>query len=631
MKLLQRRPYAIATAIAALTLAATSHGAEELRELPAAVSPHLATAQLLNAAGGDESLPMSITLRLRHRDELEALLAAQHRPGSADYHRWLSPDEFAARFGAPQETYDALANWLRDRGFAVQTLASRTRIEFSGTVVQVQSAFSVRMNAYRHRGRRALANADPPLLPARFAADVESVRLNTFRLADPVVTVVGTNDTITALGPADAYTAYNVTPVLEQGIDGSGQTIAIAARSDFHTSDVTNFQQFFGVPVRAPVKVFPGRNPGVGAPNGVCAGISNPNDRSNCIFGEQVEVLLDVEWASAMAPGATVLVDISSSDIDVSLAHIVSKHSDAKIVSVSFGLCERLDPTVVQTLGPIYMQAASQGQTVLVAAGNNGADGCDDRKSAGVNGLGSFAEVTVVGGTQLDPGFDANGDATGRVSEEVWNDVNGASGGGVSTLAAKPMYQRGPGVPDDGARDQPDVTLMASPTHVGYFMFAEGGLLLIGGTSAATPSWGGIVALANQANAAEGSGIINYALYALGAKQYAESGQAVFHDITVGDNSFDGVAGFAAGPGYDLASGLGTPDVAALVQALGPQECAGDCNADGMISTDELVAAVHIALGLTPLSRCESLDTDHNGRVTVNELVGATSRAVHGC
>src|SRR5262249_39543470 len=154
---------------------------------------------------------------------------------------------------------------------------------------------SVRMNRYRRHGRRALANADTPLLPARFAGAVKAVRLNTLHLAEPVVRLQGTNVTFESMAPNDMYTAYNLRPLLDAGIDGSGQTIAVVARSDFDLSDVSLFQDFFGVAAQTPTKVFPGANPGVGSPNFACSGIRDPQQRDNCIFGEETEVLLDVE------------------------------------------------------------------------------------------------------------------------------------------------------------------------------------------------------------------------------------------------------------------------------------------------------------------------------------------------
>jgi pseudomonalisin len=320
---------------------------------------------------------------------------------------------------------------------------------------------------------------------------------------------------------------------------------------------------------------------------------------------------------------------------------------------------------------------------VLVAAGDDGADDCQDRRGRSVNVLASNAHVTAVGGTALDAGFDANGDATGYVGETVWNDADGASGGGVSTLVSKPAFQSAPGVPADGFRDLPDVSLLASPSKAGYVMVADGSVVVAGGASAAAPSWAGIVALLNQTMHVDGSGPINATLYALGREQYAGSGTAVFHDVTLGSNSFGGVVGYAAGPGYDLATGLGTPDVALLAQTLfaagnptatatatptmtashtptdtltataKPTEtpsatvteapsstplatpparpCVGDCNGSGDVSIDELLTLVNIALGTASISTCPAADANQNGSITVHEIVMAVDNALNGC
>ena len=604
---------------------------------------------------------MSMTLQLQHRDELDALIQAQQDPGLPQYHQWLSPEQFTERFAPTPATYDAVAGWLRDNGFAVQVSPHRLRVDFSADVQRVEATFQVRMNRYRHHEQEALANDRPPVLPARFAGVVQSLRLHTFRFADPVVQVNGTPGVTASMGPQDIYTVYNVKGVLDSGIDGHGQTIAIVARSDFNASDVTSFQQQFGVPTRMPIKVFPAGNPGIGSPHSACAGYRNPRLFDQCVQGEEAEVLLDTEWASALAPGASILVDISDTDIDPSLTDIVNNHPEAKIISVSFGVCERLEPSAVNSWDALSAQAAAQGQTVLVASGNAGTDECQDGLGASVNALSSPQYITAVGGTDLDPGFDASGTATGRVSETVWNDPDGASGGGVSTLVHKPAYQTGPGVPGDGFRDQPDVSFMASPTTSGYVMVMENQVMVIGGTSAATPSWAGIVALVNHAAGVDGAGAINDWLYTLGRNQYATGDLPFFSDITSGNNGFDRVRGFNAGVGFDLATGWGSPNVALLVQALASvtptptptftatasitptptptvtptpptlRTCPGDCNGDGMVTVDELLTAVDIGLGSTPLSRCAAVDANDDGNVTVDEITQATNRALNGC
>jgi subtilase family serine protease len=307
-----------------------------------------------------------------------------------------------------------------------------------------------------------------------------------------------------------------------------------------------------------------------------------------------------------------------------------------------------------------------------------------------VNVLASDSNVTAVGGTALDPGFNSSGNASGYVSETVWNDVSGSSGGGASTLVSKPAYQSAPGVPADGFRDQPDVSLLASPDSSGYVVVVSGLIEVIGGTSAAAPSWAGIVALLNHARQVEGLGPLNSTLYALGRQQYANNGPRVFHDITQGNNTYDRVAGYAAGLGYDLATGLGTPDVAVLATALetiaqtptptatptptgtpthtGTQTptatgtstptgtptptptgsqiptntpfqqptpvaspCVGDCNGDGAVTVNELVSMVTIALGDASVSICLAGDVSRNNVITIDEIIAAVNHALNGC
>ena len=649
--------------LAWLLLAAQVSYAAGRFELHNSVPARATAERWMRAADPDEALEMSVTLRLRQPDDLAALIAAQQDPASPDYHRWLTPDEFAARFAPSADDYTRVVDWLQRQGFVVRPKVSATRIDFGGTVVRVEGSFGVRMNHYAHRGRTPLANEDPPLLPEELAGAVAFVRLNTFPLAEPLVRVTGSGGLSTAMAPGDMYLAYDMQTLLDAGTNGAGQTIAVVARSDFDNSDVTSFQQRFDVAVRIPVKVFPAANPGVGAPNGICRDVGSPRERRLCMQGEQDEVLLDVQWASAMGPGATVLVDISGADIDASLLDIVTHHPEARIITISFGSCERLDAADLTLFGPMYAQATVQGQTVFVSSGDDGTDECQDGRGRSVNVLASDANVTSVGGTALDPGFDANGDATRYVSETVWNDSSGASGGGASTLVSKPAYQSALGVPSDGFRDQPDVSLLASPMSAGYVMVVDGAVSVAGGTSAAAPSWAGIVALLNDANGRAGSGSMNALLYKLGREQYAGSGLAVFHDVTHGNNGFDRVAGYVAGTGYDLASGLGSPDVAVLAQAfelalptvthtpaptatstptptIPPATptpsaigapCAGDCNGDGAVTVDELVLGVGIALGNQLLSACPNLDVNRDGQVTVAELLQAVDAAVRGC
>jgi subtilase family serine protease len=401
----------ICIALAVSLLRVQAGGAVERYALRNSVSPRATAAARLRAADPDEYLEMSVTLRLRDADQLAALIAEQQDPASPRYHRWLTPDAFDARFAPIPQEYGAVVGWLQSEGFAVRAKVSGARIDFGGTVMQVERCFGVHMNHYSYRGRAPLANDDAPVLPAELRDTVAFVRLNTFPLAEPLVRLSDGTQTLDAMAPADMYVAYDAQPLLDAGTNGAGQTIAVVARSDFNLSDVASFEQQFGVPAHDPIKVFASTNPGIGAPNGVCKGIRNSRQLAECLHGEETEVLLDTEWVSAMAPGATVLVDVSGADVDISLMDIVTQHADAKTITMSFGACERLDSSDLALFAPLYAQAAVQGQSVLVSTGDGGADGCQDGRGPSINVLASDPNVTAVGGTTLDPGFDSSGDA----------------------------------------------------------------------------------------------------------------------------------------------------------------------------------------------------------------------------
>lgn len=230
----------------------------------------------------------------------------------------------------------------------------------------------------------------------------------------------------------------------------------------------------------------------------------------------------------------------------------------------------------------LWQQAAAQGITVFVAAGDSGAAGCDSASASravagrGVNGLCSSPYSVCVGGTQFS---DSNyglywgasntgtmGSAVSYIPEAAWNASGGsglwAGGGGASSVYAKPGWQNGVGVPADGRRDVPDVSLTAA-VHDGYLLFMNGNNMVCGGTSASSPSFAGLMALVVQSRGTR-QGSANPVFYSL-ANNQRFGGAAVFHDTTAGNNSVPGVSGFSAVAGYDMATGLGSVDANVLV------------------------------------------------------------------
>ena len=306
--------------------------------------------------------------------------------------------------------------------------------------------------------------------------------------------------------------------------------------------------------------------------------------------GDSVETTLDTEWSGAVAPGATVKVIIAASTnsadgIDLSALYAVN-HNVAPIVSLSYGSCEAgMGSSELAYYNSLWQQAAAQGQSVFVSSGDSGAAGCNGGSDStgygqGVNGLCSSPYATCVGGTEFAEGSNpaqywqpgnssVQGSAISYIPETVWNESASdggsglwAGGGGASIAYSKPSWQAGTGVPADGKRDVPDIS-MAAAGHDGYLIQLYGGLNSVGGTSAAAPSFAGIMALVDQ-KAGAAQGLANLVLYPLGVNQ-SSGGAAVFHDITTGNNSVPGVTGFAATKGYDLGSGLGSVDANLLV------------------------------------------------------------------
>jgi len=518
---------------------------------------------------------------------LAELLANQQDPDSPQYHRWLTPEEFGKRFGVSDHDLSGVVAWLRSHGLEVEDIArGRRSLIFSGTVAQVEEAFHTTIRVYDIGGARHSANAGDPEIPKALAGVVEGVvALHDFRskpahTAAKVLSAPELNSGAAHyLGPADFATIYDVAPLYQNAINGTGQSVAVVARCNIHASDVQGFRSFFGLPANNPNIVLNGKDPGI---------VSN---------AEETEADLDVEWAGAIAQNASVQFVVSastnSSDGVMLSAQYIVNNNLAPVMTLSFGLCEAAQGASGNAfINNLWQQAAAQGITVLVASGDNGAAGCDASAAAtatqgqAVNGLCSSPNDVCVGGTEFNDSSNPSaywaasanattqGSALSYIPEMVWNESGAvaggsqlwAGGGGASIVYAKPSWQTGPGVPADGQRDVPDVSLTAAG-HDGYVIYQNGGLGAVGGTSAATPAFASLMAMAVQKTGGR-LGNPNSTLYSMAASQ-ASGGPAAFHDITLGNNSVPGVTGFTAGVGYDQGTGLGSVDAAQLINNWG--------------------------------------------------------------
>jgi subtilase family serine protease len=552
-------------------------------------------AEAATFAGGlraDLAMPLELTivLGLRNQAALEQLLADQQNPASPRYHRWLTPKEFADRFGPTDQQVGQVTDWLKGEGFAVTSVnrVGRT-IRATGDAATAERAFSTTLISEG----ASFANTTDPAIPAQFDGLVISImgldnmhaavpaglhrstpsaphssiqhHSETLALADSTANNPESNAEMpgaseggsVAFGPKDVETFYDEMPLFDAGNTGSPapDCIALDEDSDYLPSAVTLYDSTFGLTPAALTNVYPeGSSPGVS--------------------GDEVETLLDIDYAQASAPGTPIHPYISS-DLYDSISQSVTDNTCGAI-SVSFIFCG--EPTSFFTgLDTLFQEAATQGQSVFIASGDWGAAGLQYSGGTCVAGtvrnaseMASSPHVTAVGGTMFSPQYDSSGNDLSVVGvgssgvESAWN----ASGGGASAIFAKPTWQTGPGVPADGARDIPDVAMIAWAPYV--FIGADNsGTAIIqccwGGTSLATPLWAGYSRVLGAASDNARLGLLNVKIYSLANAGLAANG---IESVLSGNNTYNGVTGFTAGPGYDQITGWGSVDMTQFASAF---------------------------------------------------------------
>jgi subtilase family serine protease len=368
-------------------------------------------------------------------------------------------------------------------------------------------------------------------------------------------------------GPDQIRAAYGVQPLLDAGVDGAGSTIVIidAYGSPTLTGDLANFNAVWGLPAA---------NLTVLAPYGIA-----PTTPANA-DGWSGETTLDVEWAHAIAPAAKIVLLVARSNDDSDILDVTQymvDHSSGDVLSQSFGEAEQcMDPAQLTRQHAIFDAATAKGITLFASSGDQGAGipTCSGTPAyfKATSTPASDPNVTSVGGTTLV----ADGISGAYGSESTWNESADfgdavAGGGGVSVLFPRPDYQA-PFVKDTHAREVPDVAYNAAVFH-GVIVAWKGSFFLFGGTSAGSPQWAGLVALADQM-AGGRIGPINKTLYKLakmpnGSSYFRDTADGSSNSIpALGAGSGTPISGFDAVPGYDMATGLGSPIASALVPAL---------------------------------------------------------------
>lgn len=515
---------------------------------------------------GELSAPFafSVALRMRDFEGLQALVASGAR---------VSPAELEARFLPLRSDYDRVAAWLSAQGF-IQTLKDRshTSVFVRGTAAQVAGALGVRLARVAVSDGEYTSAVSEPSVPSDLAGVILSVNelQPQFRLRHVSVAASPVPDDIVAghvfVTPDNIAAAYNFPATAT----GSGQIIAIVGEAPVLSSDLSTFW------TAANVAQTPSNVVSIDVDGGP---VSNPS--SSVTF----ESCLDVEWAGALAPGAGIRLYLAQRTVEC-LAQIwndLPSYPNISVVSFSYTNTEGDDgSSYLQTYAQQFAMFASAGVSILASSGDSGSNPNGMGGSGGYLSTAPLAvqypasdpSVTGVGGTTAS--FTGNWAYSG---EAVWNEIStnqSASGGGISSYFAKPSWQTGGSVlagqtmrcvPDVAAISNSNLTnvnlgakyLPFTGTDVGVLIYDGGTSMAAGGTSLSCPVWAAVAAVVNQARSAAGqghAGLLNPILYPL-------AGTSAFNDVTTGTNG-----AYNAGTGYDLCTGLGTPNVANLIAAI---------------------------------------------------------------
>jgi hypothetical protein len=640
--------------------------------------------------------PMAhMLMQLRRSPEQEQALAKfideLHTPGSPNYHNWIGAQEYGQRFGLAPQDLAAITGWLEMHGFTINVVyPSGVAIDFSGKAGQVHEAFGTEIHALDVNGVRHYANFSDPTIPAALApAVVGIVSLHDFSphmmhkmRSQPAYTISGGGQ---AVVPADLATIYNLTPVFTSGVSGQGQTVVVIEDTDvYSTADWSTFRSTFGLSsftAGSFTQIHPA--PPTGTNNCSDPGVVEGNDG---------EAILDAEYASAAAPSAAIelasCTDTSTFGGLIALQNLLNESATPPaVVSISYGECEAINGSAANaSFNSVYQQAVTEGVSIFVSAGDEGAASCDADEANSTHGIGvsGFASTpynVAVGGTDFGDTFAGTnstywnatntatfGSARSYIPEIPWNDscagallssfegfatpyatsgfCNSSTGADFRTTAsgsggpsgcatgtpatrgivggscagwAKPSWQTLVGVPSDGVRDMPDVSLFSANGIWGhYYVYcfsdptadvggapctgAPSGWSGGGGTSFASPILAGIQALVNQKTGSR-QGNPNPTYYSLAAGEYGGgdtscnstlgngvSSTCIFYDVKQGDmdvnctgtnncykpsgtygvlstsnSAYDPAYGTTTG--WDFATGIGTLNVANLVNA----------------------------------------------------------------
>ncbi len=590
-----------------------------------------------DAGAVPESTNIGIAIVIARSPEVEAAYLQRQddlqNPNSPEYHHWLTPQQIGEQFGPTQHDLDALTGWLLSQGLQVAPVnPSRTMVHASGAAAVVGKAFKTNFRFFTSFNKPHYSAASEPSIPVALSSIIGSIHGMTDIELRPMSHVqpsskftrdasgkpqfTASDGTTHYMFPGDFATIFNINPVYTANIKGSGQKVAIIGESTISNSDITEFESISGLSSNTP--------------NTIVVPAASGGTNPGTVSGDEGESDLDLQRVIGVAPSVTADFVISGTGvapyagyqgIDVAAEYEINTLKDP-VLTLSYGSCEVDAGTTSDNYwGTLFGQAAMEGISVFVSAGDSGAAGCDTAFSTApatqqlsVNTICANDYTTCVGGTEFNDASNGstywsatNGSneasALSYIPEGAWNESTfsggtsfvAGTGGGASIYTAKPSYQTGTGVPADGKRDLPDVSFPASG-HDGYFgceadlTFSGGGSAdcskgdgaIFSGTSAAAPGWAGVTALLNEKLGGTGQGNLNTLIYKL-----ANLSSTPFHDATIAtsgvtncavntpsicNNSDPGMtsltsgqAGYDLTTGYDLATGWGSVDVNALL------------------------------------------------------------------
>jgi kumamolisin len=508
-------------------------------------------AELVGPCPADTQIEITVYLRSKDPSGLQEYVQQISKPGN---HTYLTPQQFAHKFGANPADVEAVTNFAHNHQLQVlgHNLGRRS-VTLSGTAARMNEAFGVNLQHYRYaggiyrlrQGTINIPNSFANIITGIFGFDNRPQARAHFRVLDEKAAASAAVSPVT-------YTPLQLAAIYDfpAGLTGQGETIGIIELGGgYNQTDLDNYFQQLGV------------NP---APTVTAVSVDGAtNSPTGSADGPDGEVELDIEVSGSIAPGAAIKVFFAPNTDQGFIDAVTTAVNDSTVtlISISWGGPESTWTTQAFTgFNQAFQDAGTMGKTVFVAAGDNGSSDGETDGQNHVDFPASSPYVVGCGGTTLE----ANVMANTITSEVVWNETasgEGATGGGVSDFFPKPSYQDSVNVPApttaEGGRGVPDVAADADPV-TGYQVIIDGSSTTVGGTSAVAPLYAGLFARINQALVQQGKsrvGYVNAALY---------QNASAFHDIISGNNG-----AFSAGPGWDACTGLGSPDGSKILTALG--------------------------------------------------------------